>query len=62
MLEVKNLIPAISIEGYEEDTDFRRGKGTYERVIKAMAILKAKKTDVRDILLLYQKKRRACCK
>jgi len=43
MLEVKNLIPAVSIEGYEEDTDFRRGEGTYERVIKAMQIMKEKK-------------------
>ena len=43
MLKVKNLIPAISIEGYEEDTDFRRGKGTYQRVLTAMEILKRKR-------------------
>ena len=30
MLRVKNFYPAISIEGFEEATDFRRGKGTYQ--------------------------------
>ncbi len=43
MLAVKNFIPAISIEGFEEDTDFRRGNGTYKKVINAMEILKKKK-------------------
>lgn len=43
MLRVKNFVPAISIEGYEEETDFRRGKGTYQAVVKAMGILKRKK-------------------
>ncbi|MDD4584763.1 MAG: radical SAM protein, partial [Bacilli bacterium] len=43
MLKVKNFIPAISIEGFEEDTDFRRGKGTFNKVVRATEILKAKK-------------------
>ncbi len=43
MLRVKNFIPAISIEGFEEATDGRRGKGTYGKVIKAMELLKAKR-------------------
>ncbi|WP_027399428.1 radical SAM protein [Anaerovorax odorimutans] len=43
MLRVKNFIPAISVEGFEKETDMRRGKGTYAKVIKAMDILKAKK-------------------
>ena len=43
MLRVKNFIPAISIEGYEEQTDFRRGKGTYQKVIAAMKLLRDKK-------------------
>ena len=43
MLRVKNFIPAISIEGFEEATDSRRGKGTYQAVLKAMSILKKKK-------------------
>ncbi len=30
-----NVTPAISVEGYEERTDARRGKGTYARVLKA---------------------------
>ena len=38
---VGNFAPAMSIEGFEEMTDFRRGKGTYEKVIKAMDIMRA---------------------
>ena len=43
MLRVKNFIPAISIEGNEETTDARRGKGTYAKIRMAMHILQAKK-------------------
>ncbi len=43
MLRVKNFVPAISVEGFEEATDSRRGKGTYQKVVKAMEILKRKK-------------------
>ena len=39
MLRVKNFVPAISLEGSEEATDSRRGKGTYKRVIHAMELL-----------------------
>lgn len=42
MLRVKNFIPAISVEGFEEATDGRRGNGTYQKVVKAMKILKEK--------------------
>lgn len=42
MLRVQNFIPAISIEGFEEATDSRRGKGTYQKIIRAMGILKEK--------------------
>ena len=42
MLRVKNFIPAISVEGFEEATDGRRGNGTYQKVVKAMGILKEK--------------------
>ncbi len=43
MLEVKNFVPAISIEGNEEVTDARRGKGTYQKVLNAMRLLKENK-------------------
>lgn len=43
MLRVKNFVPAISVEGFEEETDFRRGEGTYKAVLKAMDILRTKK-------------------
>ena len=38
---VGNLTFAISVEGFEAETDLRRGAGTYEKVIAAMDILKA---------------------
>lgn len=43
MLRVKNFMPAISVEGFEKDTDFRRGDGTFKKVERAMDILKAHK-------------------
>lgn len=43
MLRVKNFVPAISIEGFEEATDSRRGNGTYQSVMRAMDILREKK-------------------
>ena len=43
MLRIQNFIPAISIEGFEKATDFRRGKGTFQAVTRAMKLLKSKK-------------------
>lgn len=43
MLRVKNFAPAISIEGFREATDARRGEGTYDKVIEAMRLLKRKR-------------------
>lgn len=36
-----NVAPAISIDGFEKETDNRRGKGTYKRVLQAMDHLRA---------------------
>lgn len=38
--ELGNFGLAISVEGFEEETDMRRGMGTYRKVIKAMELLK----------------------
>ena len=35
-----NFALAISVEGSEEETDMRRGQGTYQKVMKAMDLLK----------------------
>ena len=43
MLRVKNFVPAISVEGFEEATDDRRGHGTYAAVVRVMDILKRHK-------------------
>jgi MoaA/NifB/PqqE/SkfB family radical SAM enzyme len=39
----KNLVPVISLEGYEKDTDNRRGQGVYERLQKVIEKIKNKR-------------------
>lgn len=43
MLRVGNFVPSISLEGFEEATDGRRGNGVYQKVIKAMDLLRRRK-------------------
>ena len=43
MLRVKNFIPAISLEGFKDATDGRRGEGSYDKMRAAMALLKEHK-------------------
>lgn len=38
--EVGNVIPAISLEGFSEETDERRGKGHFDKVMRAMDLLR----------------------
>jgi MoaA/NifB/PqqE/SkfB family radical SAM enzyme len=40
LVELGNIFPTLSIEGFEEETDQRRGKGIYKKVLTAMDILK----------------------
>ena len=40
MIRVANFAPAISVEGFEEATDARRGEGTYAKVSRAMELLR----------------------
>ena len=40
--ELGNFTVSISIEGFRENTDFRRGEGVYDGVIKAMELLKSR--------------------
>jgi MoaA/NifB/PqqE/SkfB family radical SAM enzyme len=40
LARIGNLIVFISIEGFRENTDFRRGKGTFDNVVAAMDLLK----------------------
>jgi len=42
LAQVGNLIPAISVEGYQEQTDARRGPGVYDRVLAAMERLNSR--------------------
>lgn len=43
MLRVGNFVPAISLEGFEEATDGRRGAGVYQKVKRATELLRSKK-------------------
>lgn len=43
LAEVGNVIPAISIEGYREETEKRRGVEHFDRIMKAMDLLKEAK-------------------
>ncbi len=36
LAELGNATPAISVEGYEEQTDYRRGKGVFKKIMEAM--------------------------
>ena len=38
---MKNFVPVISVEGFEEATDSRRGNGTYQKVVHSMNLLKS---------------------
>ena len=43
LLELGNFMPVISVEGFEEATDSRRGSGTYKKAVRAMRLLKEKR-------------------
>lgn len=43
MLRVGNFVPAISLEGFQEATDGRRGDGVYQKVLRALELLRSKK-------------------
>lgn len=40
IIEVGNISPAISLEGWEERTDRRRGRGVFQKITKAMDLLR----------------------
>ena len=40
LAELGNAIPAISVEGWERETDDRRGEGTYRKILKGVEYLK----------------------
>jgi len=40
LAELGNVTPCISVEGFEKETDQRRGKGVYKKILKAMENLR----------------------
>ncbi|MCK5093990.1 MAG: radical SAM protein [Spirochaetes bacterium] len=40
LADLGNVAPAISVEGFEEETDARRGKGVYKKIVEAIENLK----------------------
>ncbi|MHA1647744.1 MAG: radical SAM protein [Promethearchaeota archaeon] len=59
LAEVGNFTLAVSVEGFEEETDFRRGKGTYRKLIQGMKLLK-KYGVMFGISTCYHKKNTEC--
>jgi MoaA/NifB/PqqE/SkfB family radical SAM enzyme len=43
IVSLGNVAPAISLEGYEEETDRRRGKGHFQKIMRGMALLREAK-------------------
>ncbi len=43
MAQLGNITPAISVEGFKEETDARRGDGVYDKVMAAMDVLREHK-------------------
>ena len=43
ILRVGNFVPSISVEGFKEENDARRGEGTFDRVMHAMDLLRKNK-------------------
>lgn len=41
LAKLGNVMPMFSLEGFVEQTDYRRGKGTFDRVMESMDLLKA---------------------
>jgi len=41
--ELDNVFPVISVEGFEKETDERRGKGIWKKIMSAMDNLKKEK-------------------
>jgi len=40
LAELGNVIPCVSVEGFEKETDQRRGKGTHGKIRRAMKMMK----------------------
>ncbi|MDT8718330.1 radical SAM protein [Clostridium sp. 19966] len=40
LVKLANVVPMFSLEGFEKDTDARRGKGVFQKVMKGMELLK----------------------
>lgn len=40
LAELGNAVPCISVEGFEKETEARRGKGSWTKIMKAMDLLK----------------------
>lgn len=41
LAELGNVAPAISVEGFEQETDQRRGQGTHQKIVAAMQALRS---------------------
>ncbi|SHE80515.1 radical SAM protein [Clostridium fallax] len=42
LVKLGNIMPMFSLEGFEKETDARRGKGTFKKVMEGMELLKSR--------------------
>ena len=56
MLRVKNFVPAISLEGFEQANDGRRGQGIFEKVQARHAASQSPQAALRHLHLLHQRR------
>ena len=47
LISVGNVMPAFSLEGFEKETDARRGSGHFRKVMRAMDLLRRRVVDFR---------------
>ena len=40
MAEIGNITPAVSVEGFEKETDARRGNGTFKKILRSFEVMR----------------------
>ena len=52
MAELGNVSPAISVEGFEYETDARRGKGVFKKILKSFFMVIQLKISLHDLFMM----------
>jgi len=60
LIDCGNVFVNFSIEGFEKETDERRGKGVYQKLMRAMDVLRERKNSLWLFCLRHKEKCRGC--